>query len=589
MSHLVVMFASAAPGLALDMTVVLLQLALIVVVARLAGMAVARVGIPPVVGEIAAGVLLGPSLLGVEFSNDLFPIDQRGYLEILAQMGLVLFMFVVGLELDVSLVKGRGKVAGSVSVSSIVLPFALGIGLAHVFVSVEATEALKPDGADFWPFALFMGAAMSITAFPVLARILTDRRMHRTETGGLALACAASDDVIAWTLLAVVLAISGVEGEGHLPSWAIYLSIPFVLVAILVVRPALTWLTRAYHRAGELTPTILSVVLIGMLVFAATTEALGIHFIFGAFVFGAIIPHENAAALRHEILVRLEQISVLLLLPVFFLISGLKVNIQGLGAEHVLPLLAILAVAIIGKYVGAYVGARLQKVPHWQASSIGLLMNTRGLTELIILNVGLQKRTAEHELFTMMVIMALVTTVMTGPLLAFTYPQRRVARDIAEAERAALGDEAVDRILVLSRPGRRQRGAGRDRGHHARRRPAGRDRHRRSPAAGQAARPGQRPVRRAGRHGGGDGEPAGAGAAGRGARRPRPGDRPSERRRRAGPGRAGAGARAAGTGRVVGRPVPRCRAGRSRLPVGRHRRGDRAVPAGRPGVGGVDR
>ncbi len=453
MSHLVVMFASAAPGLALDMTVVLLQLALIVVVARLAGMAVARVGIPPVVGEIAAGVLLGPSLLGVEFSNDLFPIDQRGYLEILAQMGLVLFMFVVGLELDVSLVKGRGKVAGSVSVSSIVLPFALGIGLAHVFVSVEATEALKPDGADFWPFALFMGAAMSITAFPVLARILTDRRMHRTETGGLALACAASDDVIAWTLLAVVLAISGVEGEGHLPSWAIYLSIPFVLVAILVVRPALTWLTRAYHRAGELTPTILSVVLIGMLVFAATTEALGIHFIFGAFVFGAIIPHENAAALRHEILVRLEQISVLLLLPVFFLISGLKVNIQGLGAEHVLPLLAILAVAIIGKYVGAYVGARLQKVPHWQASSIGLLMNTRGLTELIILNVGLQKGLLSTELFTMMVIMALVTTVMTGPLLAFTYPQRRVARDIAEAERAALGDEAVDRILVLSRPG----------------------------------------------------------------------------------------------------------------------------------------
>jgi Kef-type K+ transport system membrane component KefB len=453
MSHVIAQVA-AVPGPVVDFSVILALLALIIVVAKAAGLLVAKIGIPPVVGEIAAGVLLGPSLLGMELSGDIFPVDQRGFLDILARMGLVLFMFVVGLELDVSLVKGRGKVAGSVSVCSIVLPFTLGIGLAKIFVEVDATSALKPDGADFWPFALFMGAAMSITAFPVLARILTDRRMHRTETGGLALACAATDDIIAWTLLAVVLAISGVDAShGHLPSWGIYLAIPFVLVAIFVVRPALTGLTTAYRKAGELTPTILSVVLVGMLLFSATTEVIGIHYIFGAFLFGAIIPHENAAALRHEILVRLEQISVLLLLPVFFLLSGLKVNIQGLGSEHILPLIGILAVAIIGKFVGAYVGATLQKVPHWQASSLGLLMNTRGLTELIILNVGLEKGLLSEDLFTMMVIMALVTTVMTGPLLGFTYPQRRVARDIAEAERAALGEEAVDRILVLSRPG----------------------------------------------------------------------------------------------------------------------------------------
>jgi Kef-type K+ transport system membrane component KefB len=452
------MLATAASGPVLDIAVILALLALIIVVARLAGAAVARIGIPPVVGEIAAGVLLGPSLLGTELSGELFPTDQRGFLDVLARVGLVLFMFVVGLELDIKLIKGREKVAGSVSVCSILLPFTLGIGLAHLFVTSDATEALKPEGADFWPFALFMGAAMSITAFPVLARILTDRRMHRTETGGLALACAATDDIIAWTLLAVVLAIAGVDGgHGHLPSWAIYLAVPFVLFAIFVVRPALTTLTRAYHRAGELTPTILSVVLVGILLFAATTEVLGIHYIFGAFLFGAIIPHEQAAALRHEILVRLEQISVLLLLPVFFLISGLKVDIQGLGAEHIVPLLAILAVAIVGKYVGAYVGARLQKVPHWQASSLGLLMNTRGLTELIILNVGLEKGLLSKELFTLMVIMALVTTVMTGPLLGFTYPRRRVARDIAEAERAALGDEAVDRILVLAHDGQDNR------------------------------------------------------------------------------------------------------------------------------------
>lgn len=458
MPHPTALVASSATGPVLDIAVVLALLALIIVVARIAGALVAKVGIPPVVGEIAAGVMLGPSLLGMELSNEIFPTEQRGFLDVLARVGLVLFMFVVGLELDLKLIKGREKVAGAVSICSIILPFSLGIGLAHVFVNSDATEALKPAGADFWPFALFMGAAMSITAFPVLARILTDRRMHRTETGGLALACAATDDIIAWTLLAVVLAIAGVDGgHGHLPSWAIYLAIPFVLVAIFVVRPALTWLTRAYQKAGELTPTILSVVLVGMLLFAATTEVLGIHYIFGAFLFGAIIPHEQAAALRHEILVRLEQISVLLLLPVFFLISGLKVDIQGLGAEHIVPLLAILAVAIIGKYVGAYVGARLQKVPHWQASSLGLLMNTRGLTELIILNVGLEKGLLSQELFTMMVIMALVTTVMTGPLLGFTYPQRRVARDIAEAERAALGEDAVDRILVLAHDGQDNR------------------------------------------------------------------------------------------------------------------------------------
>lgn len=453
MSHVISLVAATPGPVMIDMAVILGQLALIVVVARLCGIAVSKIGIPPVVGEIGAGVLLGPSLLGMSLSSDIFPMDQRGFLTALANMGLVLFMFVVGLELDVSLVKGRGKVAGSVSICSIVLPFSLGLALAAFFVNTEVTEALKPDDADFWPFALFMGAAMSITAFPVLARILTDRRMHRTETGGLALACAATDDIIAWTLLAVVLAIAGVDAEhSHVPSWAIYLAIPFVLLAVLVIRPALSRLTTAYHRAGELTPTILAVVLVGMLLFSATTELLGIHYIFGAFLFGAIIPHENAAALRHEILIRLEQISVLLLLPVFFLTSGLKVDIQGLGGEHVLPLLAILAVAIVGKYVGAYVGARLQQVPHWQASSLGLLMNTRGLTELIILNVGRDKGLLSDELFTMMVIMALVTTVMTGPLLNFTYPRRRVARDIAEAERAALGDEAVDRVLILSRP-----------------------------------------------------------------------------------------------------------------------------------------
>ncbi|HWJ82008.1 MAG TPA: cation:proton antiporter [Nocardioides sp.] len=441
-----------------DITVILAQLALIIVVARSAGMVAGRVGIPPVVGEIFAGVLLGPSLLGPTVSEHLFPMDTRPFLTLLANIGLVLFMFVVGLELDVSLIKGRGRVAGSVSVCSIALPFGLGIGLATFL------DDVRPDGTDFLPFALFLGAAMSITAFPVLARILTDRRMHRTETGGLALASAATDDILAWTILAVVVAIAG-GGAAHAapevasmttldgPDWLVFLTVPFALLAIFVVRPALTVLVRMYRSAGELTPTILSIVLVGLLVFAAATEYLGVHYIFGAFLFGAVIPHEQAAALRHEILVRLEQISVLLLLPVFFLISGLKVDLRGLSAENLVQLVAILVVAIVGKYLGAYVGARSAGVPHWQANALGILMNTRGLTELVILNVGLELGLLSPELFTMMVVMALVTTVMTGPLLGFAYPARRVARDIAEAERAALGEEAVDRVLVVSRPG----------------------------------------------------------------------------------------------------------------------------------------
>ena len=431
---------------AADITTILVELAMIIVLARAMGWLFTKVGQPAVVGEITAGILLGPSMLGVDLSGDLIPFDSRPFLSLLASIGLVLFMFVVGLELDTSLIKGNGRVAGSVSIASILLPFTLGFGLAAILSDDHQ------QGDDFWPFALFIGAAMSVTAFPVLARILTDRNMHRTETGGIALACAATDDVLAWTLLAVVVAIGGGTG-GEENQWLVFLAIPFALIALLVIRPQLNRLTTAYTRAGRLTPGILSVVLVGLLLFSAATEYLHVHYIFGAFLFGAILPHEGAAVLRHEILVRLEQISVLLLLPVFFLMSGLNVNLRGLSAENLVQLVMILAVAIGGKYVGAYLGARSAGVPHWQANSLGILMNTRGLTELVILNVGRELGLIGDTLFTMMVVMALVTTAMTGPLLSRAYPNRRVARDIAEAERAALGDTATTRVLVVARPG----------------------------------------------------------------------------------------------------------------------------------------
>lgn len=427
-----------------DMVIILADLALVLVVARAVGWLFHRAGQPAVIGEILAGVLLGPTLLGDQVSEWLFPLDQRAFLLLLANIGLVLFMFIVGLELDVSLVKGREKLAGAVSACSIALPFTLGIALARYLPNENDTP--------FWPFALFIGAAMSVTAFPVLARILTERNMHRTETGALALACAAVDDVLAWTLLAVVIAIAPKPDDYMTgPSWLVALAIPFAVFMLIVVRRQLERLPRAYEAAGRLTPGILAFVLFGLLTSAAMTEYLGIHFIFGAFLFGAVMPREGAAKLRHEILIRLEQISVLLLLPVFFLVSGLQVDLRGLSAEQYLQLLLILVVATTGKFVGAYVGARSAGVQPWQARSLGILMNTRGLTELVILNVGKSLGLIGDDLFSMLVVMALVTTVMTGPLLRRAYPDRRVARDIAESERAALGQEAVHlRVLLVA-------------------------------------------------------------------------------------------------------------------------------------------
>jgi Kef-type K+ transport system membrane component KefB len=428
-----------------NMAVILADLALVLVLARAAGWLFSRLGQPAVVGEILAGVLLGPTLLRGG-SSWLFPMDQRDYLVVLADVGLVLFMFIVGLELDVGLVRGRERLAGAVSASSIALPFAFGVALALLLP--------REDGIDFLPFALFIGAAMSVTAFPVLARIMTERNMHRTETGSLALACAAVDDVLAWSLLAAVIAYAPKHGCYHPsgPSWLVALAVPFAVFVLVVVRRQLKRLTRAYERAGRLTPGILAVVLLGLLVSAAITERLGIHFIFGAFLFGAVMPRQDAVRLRHEILVRLEQISVLLLLPVFFLVSGLQVDLEALlHPGLLLRMTLILAAAITGKFIGAYVGARVSGVPPWQARSLGILMNTRGLTELVIINIGKSLGLIGSDVFSMLVVMALVTTMMTGPLLRRAYPDRRVARDIAEAERAALSVEAVRRrVLVVA-------------------------------------------------------------------------------------------------------------------------------------------
>jgi len=428
---------------------VFIDIAIIMIVARLFGRLAKAVGQPPVVGEIIAGIALGPSLLGLlpgDLDGKLFPPEVLPYLNILAQLGLVLFMFIVGLELDMLLIRGRERLAGTISAASVVLPFALGAGLSLLLWPSHNETATGPVAP--LALALFLGVAMSITAFPVLARILTDRGMHRTSTGVLALACAAVDDIIAWTLLAFVVAV--VQGNGPLDVLRIIaLTAVFAAIMFGLVRPALRRLNDWYRRVGRLTPDILAVVLIGVLVSAYITEIIGIHAIFGAFIFGAVMPREGAAAMTTEILERLEQVSVLLLLPLFFVVTGLNTNIGGLTGSGLWQLALILLVAIGGKFIGAYLAARAMKVPSRQSAAIGVLMNTRGLTELVILNVGRQLGVLDDELFTMLVLMALITTAMTGPLLKRVYSDRVMQRDIAAAERAALGLTDSYRVLVL--------------------------------------------------------------------------------------------------------------------------------------------
>ncbi|MFN2496566.1 MAG: cation:proton antiporter [Pseudonocardiaceae bacterium] len=430
------------------LALIFLDIAVVIVAARLMGAAFRRIGQPAVLGEIVAGVLLGPSLLGA-FPGDpdlaLFPMDARPYLIVIAQLGLVLFMFVVGLEVDLSLVRGRERVALAVSLSSVLLPFGLGLALTTVLYSRHAVV----DGRqiEYSALALFLGVAMSITAFPVLARILSERGMHRTPVGVLSLACAAVDDVIAWSLLVVVVAVSvggSLGGVGVL----LLATTAFAALLFLVVRPLLASLVTRYERAGRLTPDVLAVVLAGVLFSAYATEMIGVHAIFGAFMFGVVMPRRGAAALTRDILQQLEQVAVLLLLPVFFVVTGLQVDVTGLGSDGLWQLGLILLAAVAGKFLGAYGAARAQRVPRRQAGALGVLMNTRGLTELVILTVGHQLGVIDDRLFTMLVVMALVTTAMTGPLLALVYPDRLVRADVAAAQRAALGTTDVHTVLV---------------------------------------------------------------------------------------------------------------------------------------------
>ncbi|MET0159952.1 MAG: cation:proton antiporter [Acidimicrobiales bacterium] len=442
------LFAAVPGALTEEITArVFLSIAIIIVVARVFGRLAQKVRQPAVVGEIVAGIMLGPSFLGLineDLPTKLFPLAVRPFLGIIAQVGLIIFMFIVGLELDMGLIRGKGRLAAVTSLTSVVLPFTFGLAISGVLH--EAYGVVNGQEVEWLHFALFMGAAMSVTAFPVLARILNERGMHRTRIGVLTLACAAVDDVLAWSLLAGVLAV---VGEGHLaPYWVIILTLVYGAVMVVLIRPLLQKVVDRYQEVGRLTPDLLAVVLVGVLVSSYITSEIGIHAIFGAFFFGAVFPREGAHQMFHEILERLEQVTVLLLLPVFFVVTGLNVDITGLGVDGLGYLLLVILAACAGKFLGASLASRSQGVPARQALALGVLMNTRGLTELVILSIGREVGVLNDAMFTIMVVMAVFTTIITEPLLRILYPDELVAREIAEAERIGSAEAEAFRVLV---------------------------------------------------------------------------------------------------------------------------------------------
>lgn len=393
---------------------VLGALAVIVAAAYVFARLAQRVRQPVVVGEIVAGIALGPSVLGL-FPGDLvglfFPAEIKPYLQILAQLGLVLFMFGVGYQFDGSHLRGHGRQVTTVSLSSVTLPFVLGAGLAVVCAPWFIRSEMKTDGL-LVP-ALFLGAAMSITAFPVLARIISERGLQKDRLGNMAIACAAIEDVIAWTVLAVVVALASASGPWPLAQMALW-SVAFVVGLMLIVRPGLVWLLSPTRRWSG-SPVVHAVLVIGLLLCAWATEAIGLHSVFGAFAFGAVVPRRLIDETAPEVPERIEQTS-LFLLPVFFIVTGLSVDLGGLGWQGMILLAAVITVACVGKFVGAASAARLTGATGREALTLGVLLNARGLTELVILNVGLALGVLDSRMFTAMVVMAVVTTVMTGPL-----------------------------------------------------------------------------------------------------------------------------------------------------------------------------
>jgi Kef-type K+ transport system membrane component KefB len=388
---------------------VLLALTAIMVLGRLLGKVFQHFGQPRVIGEMIAGIMLGPSLLGQIWpaaQEFILPASVAPNLGVIAQIGVILYMFLIGLELNAGMLRSRAHATVAISHASIVTPFLLG-GLLALWLYPRLAE-----GVSFTSFALFMGVAMSITAFPVLARILTDRNMDKTELGVIAISCAATDDVTAWCLLAFVVGVARAEVSGALQT-AVY-AVLYIAFMFVVIRPlAIRFLGP---QAGQPPRRMAVWVLVALLLSALTAQFIGIHAIFGAFLLGAVIPHDSEVA--RDFRTKLEDIVKILLLPAFFAYTGMRTQI-GLvsGWQNWLIVALIIAVATAGKFGGTYAAARLTGLNNKMSAALGILMNTRGLMELIVLNIGLEMGVISPTLFAMMVLMALATTIATTPVL----------------------------------------------------------------------------------------------------------------------------------------------------------------------------
>jgi len=395
------------------LAILLLQVIVIIFVVRIFGLLCKKIRQPSVVGEIIAGVLLGPSFVSLYFpgfSKFLFPVESLANLQFLSQIGLILFMFVVGMELDLKVLKNKATDAVVISHASIIFPFALGITLAYFIY-----EQLAPVNVKFLSFSLFIGISMSITAFPVLARIVQERGMSKTRLGAIVITCAAADDITAWCLLAAVIAV--VKAGSVLSAlYTILMAAAYVFIMLRLVQPFLKRLGDKYSNKESFSKPVVGIFFITLILSSYATEVIGIHALFGAFLAGVTMP--NNVNFRSLFIEKVEDVSVVLLLPLFFVFTGLRTQIGLLNEPHLWMICGlIILVAVSGKFLGSTLAAKFVGQSWRESLSIGALMNTRGLMELVVLNIGYDLGVLSPQIFAMLVIMALVTTFMTGPAL----------------------------------------------------------------------------------------------------------------------------------------------------------------------------
>ena len=410
------------------LSMLLIQVVLILLISRMFGVLFSKFGQPIVIGEIVSGIILGPSILGFispNIFNFIFPKESLMSLQYLSQIGLTFFMFSIGMDLDLSKIKRKAKVALVVSHSSIIFPYFLGVCLAYFIYPVFAI-----GNVNFLSFALFIGIAMSITAFPVLARIIQERGLTRTTLGSLAITCAATDDISAWFILAAVIAI---VKAGNITSalFTIGLTIVYVFFMFKVIKPWISKRSQKHLNENILSKSVVAKSFIILLLSACIAELIGIHALFGAFISGVIMPQN--INFKNNLLVKIEDISVLILLPIFFAFTGLRTQIGLLNTSNAWLICGcVFLIAVIGKIAGSTLSARFVGLSWKNSLSLGALMNTRGLMELVVLNIGYDLGILSPEIFAIMILMALGTTFMTGPLLNlinWAFPKIEVDED----------------------------------------------------------------------------------------------------------------------------------------------------------------